>query len=87
MPDKELLKQWFDFFVSLKIMEGDRESVMDMVARYKNPPLTMLRRYAMLMTRADYDKLETLLERTLEAVKPVELGGNVASEPEITVVQ
>lgn len=62
MTDRELLIELFTLLVNRKFIQGDKDSILDMVQRYKQPPMTRLHQVAMQMTRADYDRLGDLLE-------------------------
>lgn len=63
MTDREFLEQLFAFLSGRTHIRGDRESIMDMVQRYKQPPLSMRNQVAMQMTAADYNRLGELMKR------------------------
>lgn len=65
------LLQLYSFLRARTFIVGERETVMDMVRRYQNPPLTLHRIVAMQMTQGEYQELERLLERIAKATAPV----------------
>lgn len=68
--DRELLEELFNFMVKRNYIQGDEESVRDMVKRYKQPPLTLYHMVIMQMTMQDYAELTKLLERVVEHFNP-----------------
>lgn len=70
MTDRELLEQLFQALVGHKFVQGDEASIMDMVQRYKQPPLTRHFQVVMQMTRSDYDRLGALLEKIFTHLHP-----------------
>lgn len=83
MTDRELLQELFGFLVGRNYVEGDEQSIRDMVLRYKQPPLTLYHRVCMQMTKADYDRLDNLLERIVAHFSP----DNLPVEEVANVVQ
>ena len=73
--DKELLQELFNFMVKRSYVQGDEAGIMDMVQRYKQPPLTRYHQVCMQMTQADYRNLENLLERIVAHFAPVAAPG------------
>jgi len=71
MTDRELLQELFNIMVKRSYIQGDEVSIMDMVQRYKQPPLTRYHQVCMQMTQADYRNLENLLERIVAHFAPV----------------
>ena len=71
MTDRELLQELFNFLVKRSYVQGDEAGIMDMVQRYKQPPLTRYHQVCMQMTQADYRNLENLLERIVAHFAPV----------------
>lgn len=65
----ELLAELYNFMRKRTFIVGERETVMDMVKRYKNPPLTMRNIVGMQLTKREYDELGKLLKRVGEALK------------------
>jgi hypothetical protein len=65
----ELLAELYNFMRKRTFIVGQRETVMDMVKRYQNPPLTMRQIVGMQMTSAEYQQLGALLKRISEALK------------------
>lgn len=70
--DRELLQALFQFMVGRNYIQGDRDSILDMVARYKQPPLTRHFTCIMQMTRSDYDRLYALLTKIDQHLNPKE---------------
>lgn len=70
MTDRELLEKVFRFLAKRNYVALDDASIVDMVTRYQNPPLTRLHRICMQMTVNDYKELETLLEQIKEQFNP-----------------
>jgi len=68
--DRELLQELFNFLVKRNYVQGDEAGIMDMVQRYKQPPLTRYHQVCMQMTQADYRNLENLLERIVAHFAP-----------------
>lgn len=65
----ELLAELYNFMRKRTYIVGERETVMDMVKRYKNPPLTMRNIVGMQMTAGEYKQLGELLKRIEGALK------------------
>ena len=81
MTDRELLQQLFAFMASRNYIGGDPDSIVDMVKRYKQPPLTMYFRIGMQMTVVEYQALLILLSKIQEHLKPVEIIEDSVDEP------
>lgn len=71
--DRELLQQLADFLNARDFVYGDKNSIMDMVQRYGNPPLTRHYQVAMRMTIAETRKLNILLRQINEHLQPTEV--------------
>lgn len=63
MTEREMLEQLFAFMVGRDFVEGDQDSIHDMVRRYKMPPMTMRNRVVLQMTKQEYNALNSLLVR------------------------
>lgn len=70
MTDRELLEKLFKAVADNKYIQGDRDSIMDMVQRYKNPPFTMAFPFAMLMTPNKYNALAQTMADVAEHLYP-----------------
>lgn len=81
MTDRELLEQMYAFFVGRNFVKGDTTSVMDMVKRYQQPPLTMHQRVCAQMTESEYDRFSKLLIRVRHHLKPHEPVEDSIDEP------
>lgn len=73
MTDRDTLQLLYAFFIGRNFIQGDTESVKDMVKRYKQPPLTMYHRVCLQMTKPEYDALKDLLIKIGQHLKPVEM--------------
>lgn len=62
MSDHELLQQIAAFLNRGVFVEGDKDSIIDMVQRYKDPPLTRVFPVCMRLTRAEYRQLTALMQ-------------------------
>lgn len=69
MTDRELLAQLARLLAPLSAIEGDADSIRDMVTRYANPPLTLHNRVSLRMTKTQYTQLEALMKRINEHLK------------------
>lgn len=69
MTDRELLAELYQFLQGRAFIIADKDSVSDMVKRYKNPPLTLYRRAAMQMTMSEYKRLGELLAQVKERLE------------------
>jgi hypothetical protein len=74
MNDRELLAEIYEFLRHRNYITVDKKSVVDMVQRYQNPPLTLLNRAAMQMTLSEYAAFSKLLKRIGEQLKEPEHG-------------
>lgn len=73
MPtDRELLTKLARFIASRPVIEGDEDSIRDMVSRYSNPPLTLHYRRALRLTVNEHKNLQVLLTQINEHLKVVE---------------
>lgn len=63
LTDRELLEQLADFLNKRAYIQGDEDSIRDMVTRYANPPLSRLNRVAMRMTVSEYNQLTSLMQK------------------------
>lgn len=72
MTDREALEQLYAFMSGRTYIAGDKESIMDMVQRYKQPPLSMRNQIAMQMTANDYNRLGELMKRIEAHLKETE---------------
>ncbi len=70
MTDRELLERLYAFLTTKAYITADKESVVDMCQRYKNPPMTLLNRSAMRMTLKEYAALNDLLKQVKEQLEP-----------------
>lgn len=70
IEEKQLLKEVFDFLVKCNYIQGEEESIRDMVMRYKHPPMTLYNRVVMQMTVPESEKLSNLLGRILALFEP-----------------
>ena len=71
--ERELLEKLAAFLNMRTFIEGDAESIEDMVHRYGNPPLTMHNRVAMRMTVTEYKQFQALMRRVNGYLAPVEV--------------
>lgn len=70
MTDRELLEKLFKALLGNKFIQGDRDSIMDMVQRYKNPPFTIIYQVAMLMTVNKSNELRNTMVEVAEHLYP-----------------
>lgn len=71
--EREMLEKLSSFLNMRTFIEGDAESIADMVRRYGNPPLTMHNRVAMQMTVTEYKQFQALMRRVNGYLKPAEV--------------
>ena len=62
MNDHDLLIQLVSFLNRAVFVQGDTPSIIDMIQRYKDPPLTRAFPVAMRLTRAEYAQLTALMQ-------------------------
>lgn len=72
MTDREALEQLYAFLSGRTYVQGDQNSIMDMVQRYKQPPLSMRNQVAMQMTVSEYNRLDELMKRIVTHLKESE---------------
>jgi len=65
MTEHQLLSALVDFLTTKNIVQGDKDSLLDMVKRYKAPPISMAFPVALRMSVADSHKLNDLLRQAL----------------------
>lgn len=63
MTDRELLRQLAGFINKRNFIQGEAESICDMVSRYIKPPLTLRNQVAMQMTVSELNQLITLMQK------------------------
>jgi hypothetical protein len=73
MTDRELLEQLFKFLSKRRFVEMEGEALLDMVRRYKNPPLTRVFPVGMQMSQHDYKRLGDILKRIQDHLNPASL--------------
>lgn len=73
MTERQMLELLYAFFLGRNFVEGDTESIRDMVLRYKQPPLTLYHRVCLQMTKTEYKALCDLLTQIGQHLKPVEI--------------
>lgn len=71
--DRELLEALSAFLNARDFIYGDKNSIMDMVQRYGNPPLTRHYQVAMRLTVAEVNQLNALMREVNEHLNPVEV--------------
>lgn len=65
MNEHQLLSALVNFLTTKQIVQGDKDSLLDMVKRYKAPPISMAFPVALRMSVADSHKLNDLLRQAL----------------------
>lgn len=63
MTERELLVQLCHFITTKQIVTGDRDTIRDMVTRYKSPPFTAAFPVAIRMSMRDTHILNDLLKQ------------------------
>lgn len=70
--ERELLARLCHFISTKQLVQGDRDSILDMCQRYKSPPFTIAFPVAMRMSVSDSYQLNELMKLAHAALSETE---------------
>lgn len=66
MTERDLLAILCHFITTKEFVQGDKESILDMVARYKSPPFTMAYPCYIRLSMKDTNELNEIIKQAHE---------------------